>query len=581
MRRISIVVSALLLLVAQSLLAQTNEDAAVYASIRSKLIGYSPLQRDIGNLVELFSLRRKIQDPIIAKTLEDFVAAGVLAAGHPRDYWESLRPRLNAPPAFEVSGLVECGGCGGKGVQTIPCTACKGTGKCLDCRGNGGFNRTASLSSFRKEKAHTQHGDGREFVPCTACGGTGKCQPCRGTGKKTASCAICGGMKKAWDIAALRAAAARLHSELLLDVSSKILQDHAAHTAVLIRKGSTTSRGFLARADGKAYVITCAQALLDDGPLRLFDPEGDELPCQEILATPDRDVVFFETTAPAGAKVCTLEDEKAAVRAGHRVSTTALSAETGEALPLFGTILEMDPIWAKTDLSFIGMTAGAPLLDEAGKALALLPHDERSGQVPGRAIRIDNVLGILAKVDLQRLSPLLSCLASVRSTAANADIDLGRAREAGTPLSSYTFTSISNALLKLQGLPSDLPLPGLAHAFAQATSAIEKMGEKCKEYQQSALARSHGPSSPSEPEPEPPPSPDGKSAKLGKWTITGILGAILLLLCTFQLGMSCRRRGATPDAMSSDQSKPSDENVGGANPAAGTKSQDDIVGRIL
>ena len=71
-----------------------------------------------------------------------------------------------------------CGNCGGTG--WVYCTTCKGSGRCVECKG-GGHDLRCSLCK----------GTGMVQQECEECNGSKKCGQCKGTG----SCGSCDGQK--------------------------------------------------------------------------------------------------------------------------------------------------------------------------------------------------------------------------------------------------------------------------------------------------------------------------------------------------------------------------------------------------
>jgi RecJ-like exonuclease len=106
-----------------------------------------------------------------------------------RQYSTPLHP-LPRKICFSPFIIAACGGCHGKGYDTVQCGRCHGTGQ----------NGTTTFKAMCNAGC-AGRGKDRRGANCSGCGGTGqktytqpkKCQPCQGTGTGSEVCRYCGG----------------------------------------------------------------------------------------------------------------------------------------------------------------------------------------------------------------------------------------------------------------------------------------------------------------------------------------------------------------------------------------------------
>jgi len=116
-----------------------------------------------------------------------------------------------------------CEACSSNGVFTSVCRKCNGDGRCAKCGGAGRveseFDKDKDKTSAKKKgtsKEKEKDGfspassdfDDPDSMHCTNCRGSGKCLACKGSGKRSTACMNCKGKGRVLDIAAAREALA-------------------------------------------------------------------------------------------------------------------------------------------------------------------------------------------------------------------------------------------------------------------------------------------------------------------------------------------------------------------------------------
>jgi len=93
--------------------------------------------------------------------------------------------------------LSPCKSCKGKGVISIPCPTCSGSGKCPRCKGKGTRKSEISYGLIKKKKNGRKKKDkDADGIYCTTCHGSGICPNCGGNKTVNRRCADCSGTGK-------------------------------------------------------------------------------------------------------------------------------------------------------------------------------------------------------------------------------------------------------------------------------------------------------------------------------------------------------------------------------------------------
>ena len=126
----------------------------------------------------------KLAKELESKELQQaaFKAAGAaLVCSKRRDIYNSkVRPLIKDVSSFEELILVECPACNGEKTIAKRCSSCAGSGVC-------------KFAKCRDGKRLLLRMTGNEYVDCSACKGTGRCQKCNGEGTVSSRCGSCYG----------------------------------------------------------------------------------------------------------------------------------------------------------------------------------------------------------------------------------------------------------------------------------------------------------------------------------------------------------------------------------------------------
>jgi len=135
----------------------------------------------VQNLGTLFNLRTNAPNAEIQATVARACGAGLLYLGKNDSYQKGVRDKIPKVADFERLLLAKCEPCDGNGKTTGNCRKCIQSGKCAEGNCQGG---TVPGVGF----------DGRSVsYICRACKGTGVCAECKGQGQTTSTCLKCKG----------------------------------------------------------------------------------------------------------------------------------------------------------------------------------------------------------------------------------------------------------------------------------------------------------------------------------------------------------------------------------------------------
>lgn len=137
---------------------------------------------DYLKLGEIFAARTNAPNVEILNHVINGVAAGLTAISKDAVYIQRIRPFVPDPAGLEDSLNVPCEKCEGTGRQTVKCSSCGGGGI---CKNTGCSNGRTVRPSF----------NGNVRGPCIACKGSGKCLKCQGDGTVSIACLACKGRK--------------------------------------------------------------------------------------------------------------------------------------------------------------------------------------------------------------------------------------------------------------------------------------------------------------------------------------------------------------------------------------------------
>lgn len=110
-------------------------------------------------------------------------ASCLIACDKNNIYEKHIKGKLLDVEKFESELRDDCERCYGTGAKRRSCYFCKGTGRCMPCKGSG---EVAKLAFDRKDATK----------PCRKCTGSGSCAYCRGKGLTKEKCMTCAGAGK-------------------------------------------------------------------------------------------------------------------------------------------------------------------------------------------------------------------------------------------------------------------------------------------------------------------------------------------------------------------------------------------------
>ncbi len=446
--------------------SRTEEDAACQKAM-VLLEAISPSKPDLKELATLFQLRGTIRDDDLRQRVDEFAAAGFLAAQRYDLYAKRIRPVLKDPVRLEGAVQIECPACGGEGFRTVRCGRCDGKGQCPVCKGAGKRRVKADMILKGPVTAHQKTTEEYKEVPCTFCKGTGFCTECQGDGSKKKNCLSCGGSGKTWDAAAVNRLAMENYNALVAALKVRVFEASISKSIVTATADGVRTFAPVFRFGENLVAALPARAVTGITGLSLYTSDKRPVPFSALLISSNRDLVLIDLAGSSIVPPLELEQDASQLDTDRPVYAYGTSRDNDMAVRLDGKILAAGPLHLSTTIASQTIVDGAPLVTDGGKlgGVFMFPIAEFNSmgavslmQNKGAAMRLDNLLpsdfSRLSTGDLSlRNNALLFARRAIQAAKDLLDYD-DEQFSLNSKTVSDTVQRLDRAVAMLKGVPS-------------------------------------------------------------------------------------------------------------------------------
>ena len=369
--------------------------------LKESLEHISPSQPDPQALAPLWKRRSALADPALRTALDDFVAAGYLAAKRRDLYERHIAPHMADRTRLETAARTPCTACGGTGEQESACPRCGGEGHCPACKGAGKRRVKADIYGLKGPvKAHQKPTAEFKDVVCAVCRGKGDCPDCGGSARRKTRCPVCNGGGKIWDATAVNAFAVSAYDTLRVALHAEVFRQSIPQSIATIVTERERISAPVFRFGATLVAAVPARTLIDISAFTLYTPDKKPLPCTAILASPNRDLVLLDLGQTSLLPPLPVEADSARLDTGRAVYAYGRRRDNDVETQLDGKIRIVGPLFLETALDTASLAEGAPVVTEDGKlcgfclypvatinALGGTSLEQRNGV----ALRLDNL----------------------------------------------------------------------------------------------------------------------------------------------------------------------------------------------
>lgn len=333
-------------------------------------------------LLWLYNQTNQAPNENVRNSLIRTIATGYLLNTNLDFYLKNIRPLIKDVATFDRETSIPCANCNAKGVISVPCPKCLGSGKCGNCQGSG-----RHVSAFSNES-----------LPCPWCNGGGNCRACNGSGANEKICPTCKGGKGFLNTGKLISAYKQYLSLAQFEISAPNLME----TIVVIEGDKSVGTGFLSTIEGKKVVLSNAHVFLGNTKVALKTMSGDMLPYKNVLLVKDRDVAAYVLSSNMVSTSLEITKDIKENMVGDPVWVLGNSEGGGVVTTLSGKILAVGPNLLEINAGFVSGNSGSPIISHGkviGVATFVTQHKKnwinagtRFSEVRRFGVRVDNML---------------------------------------------------------------------------------------------------------------------------------------------------------------------------------------------